>query len=271
MKIILETVGADPEFFIRRKKDGTFMPSSLITSGTKRNPEKTTNKEFFIHKDNLTVEGNIPPARSKKEFVSSMKFLKEIINTLAEIKECELVCEDIAEFKPRFLNLPDANDFGCSGYNLAWDNKLYDVCTPRLTNNQRIAGFHVHLGYNIKDKSYTRNKIAQAIGRAYDIFVTLPSDEIKYTPFRRENYGVPGAIRVKSYGVECRSLGGFFTQDKYLGWVYDQVIKMFEWLNIDNNIDKILSIQQPLVNDYKSRLEEIKNILKIKETIECIA
>ena len=265
----LQTIGSDPEFFIRKKKDGTYMPSSLITSGTKFAPEEAGTKGFLIHKDNLTVEGNIPPSKNKEEFIHSMKFLKNIINTIAEIKGCEIVCEDSVEFKNRFLDLEDAKEFGCSGFFNSWDSQLCEIETPKLETNKRVAGFHLHLGYKFDESKFGMGEIAKAIGRAYDLFVVLPSDEIKYDEFRRNNYGSYGSIRIKSYGVEVRALGSYFANDEYLDWVYDQVIKMFDWLNIEGNIEKILSFDNVGDSDIRSNLYEVKNKLKIEEKVKC--
>ena len=270
MKLTLKTIGADPEFFIRRKRDGVFVPSSLITSGTKEKPESTGTEGFFVHKDNLTVEGNIPPAWNKEEFVGSMKFLKEIIRTLAEIKGCELVCDDEAVFKPRFINTEDAKDFGCSNYKIAWANPAYSYKSPSLCNNIRVAAGHIHIGYKATDVDgkMSLKYIKQVIARAFDLFLTYPSDQIKYSKYRRSNYGKYGAYRETSYGLECRSLGSYFMQDKYLPWIYDQVVKMFDWLNSDDNFNKLYL--EP--NRYYTNQNNIKTLIdkfKIKEIVEC--
>lgn len=237
MKITFKTIGSDPEFFIRRKKDGIFVPSSLITNGTKTRPQETNTKGFLVHKDNLSVEGNIPPASDKKTFIENMKFLKDIINLMAQTKNCELVCADEAKFLPRFLQTTDAQEYGCSKDFNVWTNTERD--TPKLGElDCRFSGFHIHLGYDY-DPSYTKEFIVKALGRAFDIFLTWPSDEIKYTRGRRETYGVYGSVRYTKYGSEHRSLGSFFTQDKYLGLVYDQIEKLFTWINEGDNLEKI--------------------------------
>jgi len=163
MTINLKTVGSDPEFFIQRTSDNVFMPSSIITHGTKEFPQESGTKGFLIHKDNLSVEGNIPPSRNKDEFIASMKFIKEIINTLAEIKSCKIVCADSVKFDKRFLRLAEAEDFGCSGYYNAWDEKLEEISTPTIPGDKRVAGFHLHLGYEINNNEYSKEDIAKAI------------------------------------------------------------------------------------------------------------
>ena len=76
---------------------------------------------------------------------------------------------------------------------------------------------HIHIGVEgLTD--YER----QAIVRAFDIFVTMPSIEMSGQSYRTANlYGLLGACRLKSYGVEARSLGGHFFNPKHFGWIYD--------------------------------------------------
>ena len=270
MKLILKTVGSDPEFFIRNKRSGKFVPSSVVTVGTKDIPEKTNTPGFLIHRDNLAVEGNIPPARNEEEFVASMKYVKEIIDTLAEIRNCELICEDEAEFQMKYLKTEDASNFGCSSFKKAWLNTNKNFSTPILRSPKRVCGMHIHLGFDIEDSgNYTKDDINKTIAKAFDLFLTLPSDSIKYSEYRRENYGQYGSYRDTSYGLECRSLGGYFARDEYLPWIHKQVVKMFNWLNTDENFVKLYNIRP---DEYlKSTLEKISEELNIKEVVECLA
>jgi hypothetical protein len=79
---------------------------------------------------------------------------------------------------------------------------------------------HIHIGIEgLTD--YEK----QAIVRACDIFLTLPSIEISGQSYRTSNlYGILGACRIKSYGVEVRSLGGFFFNPEYFEWIYDRIV-----------------------------------------------
>ena len=47
---------------------------------------------------------------------------------------------------------------------------------------------------------------------------------------RFENYGGLGQFRHTSYGVECRSLGAYFADDKYLPWVIEQSCKALSFV-----------------------------------------
>ena len=41
--------------------------------------------------------------------------------------------------------------------------------------------------------------------------------------------------------VECRSLGGYFGDDKYLSWIFDQGMKIFDYCSNPDNI-KLLDL-----------------------------
>ena len=74
------TVGSDPEFFIIQKyEDAEFpIPAYEIIPGTKSDPIDFGNG-FKVLIDNVLVEGNIPPANTREEFVNNMRMLKSII------------------------------------------------------------------------------------------------------------------------------------------------------------------------------------------------
>ena len=112
------TIGSDPEFFIVNSKDEAF-PSIGIFNGTKDEPEDQGGG-FALLKDNVLVEGNIPPAKTCEEFVTYMKTLKAMMNSVLAIAGLKLHSSDSMKFKPRFLTHPEANVFGCSSYKNAW-------------------------------------------------------------------------------------------------------------------------------------------------------
>ena len=239
--IKIKSIGADPEFFI--KQGDHFLPSTFFVNGTKEHPEDMGDG-FQLLKDNLSIEGNIPAAYSKEEFVKNIKFLKHLITTalkFSEYKDAEIAYTDSAKFELRYLYSEDGMTFGCSNYNDAWSNKT--VQTPTLHDlNTRQIGFHIHIGYEIsEDCNYSKKDLNIAITRAFDALISYQSDKIHESKERRKYYGKFGSYRDKPYGVECRSLGGFFTQDKYLEWIYDQVQNVGEFVNAE--IENILEAE----------------------------
>ena len=98
-----------------------------------------------------------------------------------------------------------------------------------------------------------------AITRAFDYFVVYPSRQIYSCPIRALYYGDYGNFRNKEYGVEVRSLGGFFSQDKYLGWIYDQTIKAINFCESPDNVGLLLNE----VGSPEKDAEKFYNILNI--------
>lgn len=221
----LNTVGSDPEFFLF-KGDEVF-PAVNFTSGTKKVPEEIK-PGFSLQRDNLLIEGNIPPCKTKDEFIDSITFLKDYIRSRVEVKNMRLVCQDSAKFKPRYLRIPEATEFGCDPYRLAWRGGNMALADDLSRISERVAGFHIHLGYEWKELPNNYSRIL--VAKAFDLFVTSPSREIHADPVRQRYYGRLGSYRDKPYGIECRSLGGYFLRDDQLTWVWDQLMKMEGYL-----------------------------------------
>ena len=108
----------------------------------------------------------------------------------------------------------------------------------------------------------------QYIAKAYDYFVTYPSRLHHYDEFRAKYYGMFGVFRDTSYGIEARALGGFFTDDKYLEWVYNQTIKTIEFCSNQDNLLALDNITEPemgnedlMFNNYSALGIELNNQL----------
>ena len=89
------------------------------------------------------------------------------------------------------------------------------------------------------------------IAKAMDCFLGMPSDEVLFSEERRGSYGVLGAYRDTSYGLEYRSLGGYFTASKYLPWVYDQTIKAINFCKSMENLKLLQTISSAHNNNYE--------------------
>lgn len=234
-------IGSDPEFFIFKED----VPESSIglIKGTKYNPQEVV-PGYGILKDNVLIEGNIPPAGSKEEFINNMRQLKDFMSEL--IAPNHLVAADSAEFTDQQLDSFEARQFGCAPYFNAW---TLSINSPKdlADLNWRVAGFHIHFGYEY-DGDISSDYFAMYVARAFDYFVTYPSRKIFNDPIRSKYYGDFGNFRIKPYGVECRSLGGYFCKDEYLGWVYEQSVKALKFCEDPNNIEKLDKITSPEAN-----------------------
>ncbi len=252
----LITLGSDPEFFIKRGKN--YFPPFIFTNGSKDKPEEIKrHKGYSILIDNLTLEGNIPPAYNKQEFINNMKILLEIMNTrLALKKGFSIAHESAVKFQPRFLQSPKSREIGCApDFNafVQTDSVLRTISLLKHMNNPyRAAGFHIHIGYdtsgfNIRGKALLDILITQL----FELFVVNSFEEDikgdRVNAFRKEMYGVGeffGYYRQKSYGLECRGLGSYFTRPEYIELVWDKVELIFEYLNTANDLDSLLFKQK---------------------------
>lgn len=236
------TIGSDPEFFIVQQ-DGTAFPSTQLLNGTKEHPEDMGNG-YAILKDNVLVEANIPPAKNEQEFIDHMRQVKAMINTLLNMRGLALHSADSMTYDKVFLQDPEANEFGCSAYKNGW--QLGSFSAEDMSHlPKRVAGFHIHIGYEILDKDYSKMFMNRMIARAFDYFVVAPARMHFNDEFRAKYYGIFGVYRDCTYGVECRALGGHFTDDKYLSWVYKNTIKALEFCSVEENIEKLQAIEAP--------------------------
>lgn len=245
-------IGSDPEFFIKTKN--TYLPSYLFTEGNKIVPE-SLGDDYFVLKDNLVIEGNIPPASDCDSWVKNMLSLKtQISNIITEVNDKAILFEgDKAVYKEEYIDTPDGQLFGCSSFIDAWEKVV--KLSPNFESNFRTCGFHIHLSYDLTEKElelgYTKPDMNVLIIRALDHFLGLPSDKTFYCQERREGYGLLGSYRDTPYGVEYRPLGGHFTKEKYLIWIYEQVQKTFLYLNDENNLNKLNDLKTASFENYE--------------------
>jgi hypothetical protein len=284
MKFI--TIGADPEFFVLDPK-GKPYPATLFANGSKENPiliEELGNG-FYEQRDNLSFEGNIPPANCRGDFRINMTFLRSYFEHKVAKFGYSLSPNGVEYFERRYLHTPEGMEFGCSSVVSSWDstsNRIQSRPTPNLAKvKYRVAGFHIHIGVSTASHAFKEhNTLAVVIGRLFDLFLTMPSQILKPEPERIHSYGKYGMIRVKEYGVECRTLSSYFTQTDQLGWVWDQLMKLEEFMTITNHEDLLKIATQAYyvgdTNDSISRVfrgifEQFTNkevLLKFKETKE---
>lgn len=247
------TIGSDPEFFIITKKGEAF-PSIELFKGTKDEPEYQGGG-FALLKDNVLVEGNIPPAKTCMEYVTYMKTLKSMMNSVLAISNLELHSDDSMKFKPRFLNHPEANVFGCSSYKNAWQLGSFSAENMSFMPI-RVAGDHQHIGYFLLENAeISQRKMNRYIAKAFDYFVTFPSRQHHNDEFRAKYYGSYGVYRdCPAYGLECRALGGHFTHDDHLEWVYNQTIKAVEYCSESENLELLDMVESPITENVEQSL-----------------
>lgn len=192
------TIGADPEMFIIDKSTNKIVSAIGIIPGEKGNPytENMLSGGYGVEIDGILSEFNIPPCRTKEEFIFSIKYMKNWIREYVRTfnSNYDILCKASAKVPEDQLLDPLANEIGC-----APDFNVYTGTANEkpdgYTSNARVAGMHIHLGYdnpNIK----TSVKLIKYL----DAYVGIPSVLYDTDKYRRTLYGTAGSFRKTSYG-----------------------------------------------------------------------
>jgi hypothetical protein len=225
---ITVTVGADPEFFVKR--NGHWISGHGFKCGTKVNPMET--KHGFIQVDGVALECNVRPAKNKLEFVTNVKGviddLREFVHK--EDKQCEIIPKNAVFFgKQKLEALPfEARALGCEPDYNAYERKLNDIPSGTVASHVRTGAGHIHIGWT--ENANIRNPVHMGhcfgIVKELDYYLGLPSLLWEPDPLRRRLYGKAGAFRPKSYGLEYRVLGNpWCASPKHTGFVFDKAVK----------------------------------------------
>lgn len=240
------TFGSDPEYFVMNKDENIIISGIPFINGDKLSPEPLGDG-FSVLKDNILAEGNIPPTSDPVRFMNNLIELKRRITEYLQTKDpcLGLAHADCLNINPIFLTHPESLLFGCSPYQNAWDNEIHKA-NDLSSENFRTAGFHIHIGYDkTSENPFTKEVFNKIITRAFDLFVIIPSMSVHADKRRFENYGGLGQYRDTPYGLECRSLGGFFVDEKYLPWVIEQTCRMLTFVKDYSNASSILGMSKP--------------------------
>lgn len=230
------TIGSDPEFAAFENEE----PKSAVgfIPGTKREPfPLTEDGEFSIQIDNVGVEGCIPPAYTKEEFVNNIETIKLL--TQQKLQEAqplwELRCVSSARYNPAELRSDTARTFGCDPSYDAYTLGVSNRPSPEEVGNLRSFGFHIHIGFQADAGDNTIEHAVNII-KAMDITAGLGSLFLDTDTDRRSIYGNPGDFRFRQIEdvniVEYRTLGGAMSRNEIItSWVYDATMKAVELAN----------------------------------------
>lgn len=221
-------IGADPEFFIKKKYGGYTSAVGLI-GGSKWEPKKIDEDGHAILEDNVAIEFNIKPASSFDEFRSSIHKVLDHIRGI--LPGYEFSKESAVSFPQEELMTPEAQMFGCEPDFDAWRECVNEKpCAD--DKNLRSAGGHIHVGSDLA----INNPVA--VIRAMDLFLGVPSTQLDAGTLRRELYGKAGCFRAKSYGAEYRTLSNFWIfDDSLIQWAFDGTQRALEFVEKGNTID----------------------------------
>jgi len=167
------------------------------------------------------------------------------------------------EFTDEQLAFKQAQEIGCTPDIDAW--KLVMNSPDGYTSNLRAVGGHIHVGYNNPD-----DQTSFEIAKAMDLFLGVGSVLLDKDTQRRSLYGKAGAMRLKSFGMEYRTLSNFWIfDDKLISWVFNNTLKALEFINVEgiitnpeeivkciNTCDKELALE--ILDDYHIEIPELQ-------------
>lgn len=209
------TVGADPEFFIRKpiskQDDGSdIVPICGLIGGTKDHPLALENMPpgFCVQEDGAACEFNIPPSTTPQEFADAIDAaLGTITHRLRAKGFVPSICNSI-KLKPEWVaNFPNLAAIGCDPDYVAYHKSEFPE--PRIADIDKIglvrgAGGHIHVGYPL-------DMCPPAImAKLLDLMLAIPSVKQDKQGERRAWWGKAGLYRPKSYGVEYRTLSNWW-------------------------------------------------------------
>jgi hypothetical protein len=212
-------VGADPEVFMKR--DGVFRSAHGAVPGDKKNPFKV--KCGAVQVDGMALEFNIDPAKNEKEFVTNLKTVMGVLQSM--VPDYELAAVPVANFDEEHMKAQplEALELGCEPDFNAWEGGAVNPRPDGAVNFRTGAG-HVHIGwgkdFDINDPDHL--EACQMVVKQLDYYLGLGSlvyDEEGAK--RRVMYGAAGAYRPKSYGVEYRVLSNaWLKSEELMSWVF---------------------------------------------------
>ncbi len=235
------TIGSDPEFFLRNKKDNKLISAVGILNGTKNNPQ-ILESGGGLHYDNVALEFSTKPQKNGNAFVDHLiKVFKDVHGVLPE--DLEIMHTPAADFDDDQLQTDEAKAFGCSPDYDAWS---ISVNEPPVAKNMsmRSCGGHIHVGFV---KGSGNNFLLDPFGKirtvkAMDLFhgiISVVLDNSEDAIRRRDLYGKAGCHRPTDYGVEYRVLSNYWFKSATLvmlmNSLVDDVLKA-----IRNNVDETL-------------------------------
>lgn len=228
------TVGSDPEVLLVNKQ-GKLISSIGLIGGSKAEPKAT--KHGHVQEDNVLVEFNTNPAKSRDEFVLNVRNMLLDIEEIIKPLDLSVSIAATGLFESDQLQDIKAQMSGCEPDYNAWGigEGAFDIPMndpPDLSGTpMRSGGGHLHVGSEYLNKGDNRAFFC----RIMDLVAAVPSVLMDKDDKRRSLYGKAGAHRPKfteledAYdGVEYRVLSNFWlASDETIKWAYDRVDQAF--------------------------------------------
>lgn len=242
-------LGSDFELFLYDNDAKQYINAKPFIKGSKEAPFNFDRSNPFWRTclDNVLAEGNIKPARTRKEFVDGINKVMNYIKSIVP-KNVSLHAIPAVDMPEDELNSPESVEIGCEvDYNAY---TLSSNPTPILSSNLRSAALHIHLSYDDMNLITSTEWI-----KAMDLFLGLPSIMIEPDNKRRDLYGNAGAYRISPVTTEYRVLSNFFLKDDNLiNWVYNNTLLAIDFIN--NNQTVPVKITEKVLSLFKSKDKE---------------
>lgn len=218
------TIGTDPEMFL--KKDGVIISAVGKIGGSKHDPLPISDNGHFIQEDNVAIEYNIPPCKTKEEFIYHNNFVKSYLDNVVTAMGCELDYSASATLSDKELDSDEAKLAGCEPDFDVWRQDI-NVAPDLSASNMRVCGGHISLGWDNPTESQQEDII-----KAMDATLGLKSLFLDTDTERKKLYGKAGCFRFREYGIEYRTLSNFWIKsDKSLAWAFDTTMEAIELVN----------------------------------------
>lgn len=267
-KIIL--LGCDPEMFTCDQHGRISSVAGLL--GCDKWNKRTFSDTIRIQEDNVLVEYDTNPQPSLDLF---SKNIQEGIDACSQIVN-EVGLEIAAGICSHVYTMDELNSFNKSVFMFGCEpdyNALTGATNPKPASADpglRTAGGHVHIGYqeHLDSLGMDLERSQTIMGVMCDYHLGLPSLLLDKDDRRRELYGKAGAIRMKPYGIEYRTLSNFWTfEQEARKLIWEQAHKAFaslegEWERLINLIDPA-EVQRIINSNDKNTAEQVLKILKV--------
>lgn len=260
-------IGSDPELFIYNKDKAEIVSAIPFIPGTKEQPYVIGDKGYALQTDNILAEFNIPPCKTVEEFLHHMNYMKAYIQDhIAKIDPAlTLLHMPDGHLKEEELQHPQAKEIGCSEDYDAWRDGEVNPKPAEFPGTLRTVGCHIHIGYS--DPIAPINIL---IVKFCDLFLGVPSVLIEPKNERRQVYGSAGSFRHCRYGVEVRTLSGYFLKnDELLRWVFNNTLLAIKeankYLNDDEDSIDIDVLKEDILKAMGGNVEVAKQLVETFE------
>lgn len=233
-------IGSDPEFFLVDKDSREIISAIPFVPGDKFDPYQIPSlpEGHMIQTDNVMVEYCLPATNKAEELYRSYRDCVLYTNSIVPANY-EVELKQSGRVNESQLLDPRTKVFGCDPDFDVWKGGTQNEMCDTKDTNLRTCGGHVHIGYNDPDMNTSMNII-----KALDIFLGIPSVILDPDRDRKKMYGKAGAYRLKSYGVEYRSLSNFwFENEDSVKIIFNGVKLAMDFINEDK-IDKLTDKQE---------------------------